>query len=158
MNPKLTSWYSAPLVSMLLRFFLGVLFLYAGVVKTIDPPGFAQILSDYRLLPVSLVSPVASLLPWVEITVGMSMLLGIWIEGGALVASGLLIIFAFAVGISLLRGVNVDCGCFSTTVSSDPITWFTLVRDMILLAVGAHILVFDQGMASLERVVGKKIS
>jgi putative oxidoreductase len=157
MNPRLRFWIPSPLVSLVFRWFLGFVFIYAGVMKASDPHGFADILCAYRLLPEWVINPVAILLPWIEIVVGVSLFLGIWIQGGALVASSMLTIFAFALGINLLRGLAIDCGCFGAANCKDPISWLYLVRDILLLAIGAYVFFFDQGVAALDRVVGRQV-
>jgi uncharacterized membrane protein YphA (DoxX/SURF4 family) len=127
--------------------------LYAGFIKIADPPGFAQALFNYHILPGWMINPLAICLPWVEVLAGAGLLIGIMIPGGALVVSGLLAVFAVVLGISLMRGLNVACGCFSTSAAAEPITWFYLVRDLILLGMGVQILLFDQGYASLARLI-----
>jgi len=154
---RIISWFASPYLSLLFRLFLGVLFLYAGFIKIVDPPGFAQALYNYHILPGWIINPLAICLPWAEMMVGASLLAGIMIQGGALVVSGLLAIFAVVLGISLIRGLDVACGCFSTSSSAEPITWLYLVRDLILLGMGVHILLFDQGYASLARLIQKRM-
>jgi uncharacterized membrane protein YphA (DoxX/SURF4 family) len=150
---KIISWFASPYLSLLFRLFLGCLFLYAGFIKIADPPGFAQALFNYHILPGWMINPLAICLPWVEVLAGAGLLIGIMIPGGALVVSGLLAVFAVVLGISLMRGLNVACGCFSTSAAAEPITWFYLVRDLILLGMGVQILLFDQGYASLARLI-----
>ena len=157
MSTKLSSWITSPLVSLVFRLFLGFVFVYAGVMKASDPQGFANILCSYRLLPEWMINPVAILLPWVEIVVGVSLFVGIWIRGGALVASSMLTVFAFVIGISLARGLEIDCGCFGATNCEDSITWFFLVRDTLFLAMGAYVFLFDQRITALDRVLGKQV-
>ena len=153
MRAKIISWFASPYLSLLFRLFLGCLFLYAGFIKIADPPGFAQALFNYHILPGWMINPLAICLPWVEVLAGAGLLIGIMIPGGALVVSGLLAVFAVVLGISLMRGLNVACGCFSTSAAAEPITWFYLVRDLILLGMGVQILLFDQGYASLARLI-----
>lgn len=156
MDRRIIAWCTSPFISLLFRLFLGALFLYAGVVKIADPVGFAAILYNYQILPEWMIDPTATILPWVEILVGGSLLLGIWARAGGLVASLLLGVFACALGINLYRGVDISCGCFSTSSTADPITWFYLVRDCILLGMGVYIALFDQGKVSLDRLIRKK--
>jgi len=146
---------TSPAMSLLFRLLLGVIFLYAGIIKITDPLGFAQALYNYHILPGWMINPAAIILPWVELMVGASLLLGIWTQGGALLASGLLGIFACALIINLMRGLDTACGCFSTSTSAEPITWLYLVRDLTLLVMGIHVFLFDQGVASVERLFRK---
>lgn len=156
MRTRIMAWGTSPFLLLLFRLVLGIMFLYAGVVKVIDPHGFAQALYNYHILPGWMINPVAIILPSVELVVGASLLVGICTQGGALLASALLAIFAVALGISLIRGLDIACGCFSTSSSAESITWLYLVRDIILFVMGVHILFFDQGIASLDRLLRTK--
>jgi putative oxidoreductase len=154
---RIISWIASPYLSFLFRLFLGCLFLYAGLIKIVDPVGFAHALYNYHILPPWMINPLAILLPWIEVMAGASLLAGIMLLGGALVVSGLLAIFAVVLGISLMRGLDIACGCFSTSAGAEPITWLYLVRDLILLGMGVHILFFDQGYASLPRLIQTRL-
>jgi uncharacterized membrane protein YphA (DoxX/SURF4 family) len=134
------------------RFVIGIIFLYAGIMKIADPAGFAQTLYNYRLLPGWAINPLAITLPWVECIAGASLLLGIWTPGGGAVASMLFAVFAAALGINLIRGLDISCGCFSTATAASPITWLTVARDLLFLGMSVSILLFDRGVLSLERL------
>jgi uncharacterized membrane protein YphA (DoxX/SURF4 family) len=121
------------------RIILGVIFIYAGVVKIMDPSGFARAISNYRLLPELLVNLSAVILPWVEVIAGLSLVFGIWIEGGSLVTGGLLSVFFVALSASLVRGLDISCGCFSTSTEAQRITWSFLIRDLLLIAMAVFI-------------------
>jgi putative oxidoreductase len=140
------------LITLVFRLVIGIIFLYAGIMKIIDPAGFAQALYNYRLLPGWAINPLAITLPWVECVAGASLLLGIWTLGGGAVASMLFAIFAAALGINLIRGLDISCGCFSAETAASPITWLTVVRDLLLLGMSVAIVLFDQGGMSLERL------
>ena len=144
-----------PLIAPVFRLVIGIIFLYAGIMKIADPSGFSQALYNYRLLPGWAINPLAITLPWVECVAGASLLFGIWTLGGGLVASVLFAVFAAALGINLIRGLDISCGCFSTASTSSPITWFHLAGDLIFLGMGLAIVLFDQGMASLEGLFRK---
>ncbi len=156
MRTRIMAWCPSPFISCLFRWLLGALFLYAGVVKAADPHGFALALYNYHLLPGWMINPVAIILPSVELVVGASLLAGIWTRGGALLASVLLVIFALALGISLIRGFDIACGCFSTSSGAESITWLYVVRDIILFVMGVHIILFDHRTASLDLLLRTK--
>jgi uncharacterized membrane protein YphA (DoxX/SURF4 family) len=100
------------------RIVLGVMFVYAGITKIMDPAGFAQAIANYRILPGGLVNPAAVVLPWVEVLAGLSLVLGLLLEGGALVIAGLLLVFTLALGFNLMRGLDISCGCFGPSGGS----------------------------------------
>jgi putative oxidoreductase len=157
MRVRIVSWLASPFLSLLFRWCLGVLFIYAGLVKIVDPLGFAHALYNYHILPAWLINPLAIILPWIEVLAGASLLAGMMISGGALVVSGLLAVFAIAIGVSLIRGLDIACGCFSTAAAAEPISWLAVVRDLLLLAMGVQILLCDQGYASLTRFIQSQL-
>ncbi len=144
---------SSPWLALFFRFVLGGIFLYAGVVKSQDPAGFAQAIYNYRILPGQLINPMAILLPWVEIVMGVAMLLGCWVPGASLLAMVLLGVFAMALGINLARGVDVDCGCFSTLQSGSQNTLWYFLRDILLLSLAFHVLIFNRQKACLASIL-----
>jgi uncharacterized membrane protein YphA (DoxX/SURF4 family) len=152
MKTKIMAFYSSPVLSLAFRVILGALFLYAGIAKIVDPMGFAISIHNYKLLPESLINVAAILLPWLEVVVGGSLLLGIGTAGGALIATALFSIFAGALTINLIRGLDIACGCFSTTASGGSISGFYLLRDFSLLLMSLQILFFDRTLFSVTRL------
>jgi putative oxidoreductase len=104
-------------VSVVVRVALGALFICSAWPKIADPPAFAQMVSNYKLLPDSLVSPAALVLPWLEMIAGTCLVAGIMRRAAALWVVVLLVLFVGALGINIARDVAVDCGCFSVTAS-----------------------------------------
>ena len=104
-------------LSIAIRLVLGALFIYSAWPKIADPPGFAQMLSNYRLLPDAWVNPMALVLPWLEMVAGISLVAGIMRRGAALWIAVLLVVFIGALSINIARDVAVDCGCFSVAAS-----------------------------------------
>ncbi len=94
------------------RLVLGGLFVYAGVVKVLDPLDFAQNIRNYRLVGQSLSFIAAVVLPWLEILAGVALAAGIWKRASALIISGLLVFFILLTLVTIARGLDVDCGCF----------------------------------------------
>jgi uncharacterized membrane protein YphA (DoxX/SURF4 family) len=94
---------------------LGAVMAGAAWSKIADPPGFAQSLHAYRLLPAALLAPLALFLPWLEALVGLALLLGPARRGGAAITLALMVVFLGALGINRLRGNPVDCGCFGNS-------------------------------------------
>jgi hypothetical protein len=115
---------------------LGALFVVAGALKLRDPTAFATEVANYHLLA-GLAPLIAATLPSVEITSGLLLAIGppALRRASALVATTLMGVFTVAVAQVLVRGINVACGCFGG--SSGPVTGWTLLRDLLLLAAGA---------------------
>ena len=100
------------------RIVLGFVFIFAAVSKAADPESFAQAIANYKLLPDFLINISAIVLPWIELCAGMLLLFGISVKENSAILSGLLIIFIFAIFVSLMRGLDIECGCFGTTDGS----------------------------------------
>jgi uncharacterized membrane protein YphA (DoxX/SURF4 family) len=105
-------------LSMLVRIALGVIFVLSSWSKIADPPGFAHMLWNYKILPDALINPAALLLPWVEATAGLALIAGIWSRGAAVVVVGMLIAFSAGLATDLVRGIAIDCGCFSVAATN----------------------------------------
>jgi len=91
---------------------LGVFFVIAALPKIVDPPSFAHMIYNYRILPGPLVNFMALTMPWVELLSGLALILGIWKEAARTIIAAMLAVFIVAISINLLRGNAIDCGCF----------------------------------------------
>jgi uncharacterized membrane protein YphA (DoxX/SURF4 family) len=117
------------------RFFLGGLFIYASYDKILNPEAFAEAVFNYQILPDNLVNLIAIILPWFELIVGFCLIIGWWIPGAVIIANILMIVFISALVFNLVRGLDVQCGCFSTDASETTTIWLTLLRDIFFLVV-----------------------
>ncbi|NCD26726.1 MAG: methylamine utilization MauE, partial [Deltaproteobacteria bacterium] len=79
---------------------------------------------------------VALVLPWLEILLAAMLLCRIWM-GSALILSNLLLaVFLAAIFSAHLRGIDLDCGCFSSSGNTtDDMRWY-LIRDSAFLILG----------------------
>jgi uncharacterized membrane protein YphA (DoxX/SURF4 family) len=114
------------------RLLLSGLFLWAASGKIIDPQAFARALWNYRLLPEPLVPAVAAGLPLLEALAALALLAPPLQKGASLVLAGLLVVFSFGLASALLRGLDVDCGCFGE--GSSHVSPLLLVRNVLLLS------------------------
>jgi uncharacterized membrane protein YphA (DoxX/SURF4 family) len=117
------------------RFFLGGMFIYASYDKVLDPEAFAEAVFNYQILPDNLVNITAIVLPWLELIVGFCLIIGWWIPGAVVIVNALMIVFISALMFNLVRGLDVQCGCFSTDVSETATIWLILLRDIFFLVV-----------------------
>lgn len=127
-------------VEWLLRLGLGGLFVYAGVIKMLDPSGFATEVTNYHFFP-SLAPYLAVMLPPAEIVAGAGLIVlpAVWRRAAALATALLCAMFTVAVAQAVARHINVDCGCFGAGASG-PVTGLTVARDVALL--GAALAIF----------------
>jgi uncharacterized membrane protein YphA (DoxX/SURF4 family) len=134
------------------RWLVGLVFLVSAFGKIADPAGFAESVAAYRILPNVLVNPFAMVLPWVEVFVGLSLINRISVSGSALLAIVLSFVFLVAVISAMVRGLDIECGCF--TVAKSKVGWELIARDLILLGMS---LVLFLGNAFMERKLGESV-
>lgn len=135
---KRRRWYQAKALASAVRLALGIVFVYASVDKILNPAAFAQAVYNYQILPDLLINLTAIVLPWTELFLGLCLILGLWLPGATFLSTLLLITFFGALLFNTARGLNIDCGCFSSTdgtLSDISIGWYVL-RDggFLLLA------------------------
>jgi len=123
------------LIPFLIRLLLGTVFVAAGALKALDPAAFANDVARYGMVPYPLVNLVALTLPWVELSAGALLVLGVWKRASALVIAGLNVVFLAAISVALVRGLEV-CGCFGASVARKASPW-SLVEDAVFLAAAA---------------------
>ena len=119
------------------RISLGVVFLYASFDKIRDPGSFSSNIQNYQILPYGITNLFAIFLPWVELYVGACLILGVFLNGAALLSMGMMVMFIIALGQALARGLDIECGCFSQEGSLVGLN--TLLRDIIWLAMAVFV-------------------
>jgi uncharacterized membrane protein YphA (DoxX/SURF4 family) len=145
-------------VVLIFRLVLGATFIYASLDKIAHPEQFAKIVYNYKILPGFLINIYAVTLPWVELLAGCLLILGIFTESVSLLLSFLLVIFVIAISINLLRGVNLNCGCFSTNPAGKKEGVSLLFKDFIFLFMGLMVFFFNKGFATISSLYSKKSS
>ena len=113
------------------RLVVGGMFIWAGVSKIIDPLGFAQNIANYRVFPEVISFFLALVLPWIEVICGAFLILGIFHSASALLLSGFLVVFLVLIAATLVRGIDIDCGCFGSL--SGKVDYKLILTDSILL-------------------------
>jgi uncharacterized membrane protein YphA (DoxX/SURF4 family) len=121
---------------ILLRLVLGGILIYASVGKIMAPEQFAHAIFNYKFFPSKSVNLLALVVPWLEFTVGVFLMAGIFEWVSVTVYNGLMAVFMTLIAISLARGLNISCGCFSLDPSAEKMTWLTFFRDSIMLLLG----------------------
>lgn len=94
------------------RMLLGTLFAYAGISHASNSYRFFQSVVAYDLLSVNFSIWVATVLPFLQLIIGVFLLLNVFTEVSFLLATVLLFVFDFAGILAIIRGLNITCGCF----------------------------------------------
>lgn len=121
---------------------LAGLFLLAAYNKLIGPNGpqlFMASVQAFKLpLGDALTRFATSATPWVELIAAVLLLRGVWSRAAATVLSLLLVLFIALIISALVRGLNVECGCFGklSPFCKGPLGMCNLIQNGIMLAAG----------------------
>ena len=144
-----STWITHPFSALMVRFYIGGLFIYASLNKINFPAEFSDNIAAYILVPHFLVNPMAVFLPWIELMSGVCLVAGIRVRACAAVICTLLGLFTTALIVVLLKKTPIDCGCFQNV--GDPVSFVTLLRDLIWLAMGIYVFRYDS-LIHLDRL------
>ncbi len=122
------------------RIVLAFVFIYASLDKIIHPQAFAQAVFNHQVLSEAFINIIAIVLPWMELILGICLLFNIWMNGASILTAGLMLIFMSTITFNLLRGLDVGCGCFSTSVEGS-MNSMTFIRDLIFLCLSFSLVV-----------------
>jgi len=121
------------------RLTLGVILIAASVDKIIHPAAFARIIYNYQILPDVLINSAAITLPWLEVLLGGLLLFGFRLPAAVVLTNLLFITFFSMLVFNAARGLNVHCGCFSTSAEGNPVMLWYLARDSVFLLAGGYL-------------------
>ena len=111
-------WLTHPWLTIRVQIALGLIFVVAALPKIVDPPSFAHMIYNYKIMPWALVNPMALIMPWIELLSGLALILGIWKGTARTIIGILLLTFIVAISINLARGNAIDCGCFDVSAAN----------------------------------------
>ena len=95
-----------------LDFVVAGIFLYAGVVKAMDPVQFASDVDNFKILPWPVGVALAFYLPWLEIFGALGLLFRFLYRGALSILTASIVAFTLAIIAAKVRGLDITCGCF----------------------------------------------
>ncbi|HEY3962556.1 MAG TPA: MauE/DoxX family redox-associated membrane protein [Gaiellaceae bacterium] len=141
-----------PWIGLGIRLLAGGIFLFAGITKIVAGlSDFEDKVSKYQLLPHVLTAPFAYALPFIEVFVGLYLVLGLMTRFAAAVSCVLMVMFLVAIGQAWARGLAIDCGCFANAIP-EKVGGVAFLRDLALGIPSLIMLIWPARMFSLDRL------
>jgi uncharacterized membrane protein YphA (DoxX/SURF4 family) len=144
------------IVGTLARLGLAAVWLISGGLKALDPDQTYVAVRSYDVLPPGGVGVVATLLPWVEIALGVLLLTGVGTRLVAGLSAGLLAVFIAGVVQAWARGLSIDCGCFGgggAVAPGETAYLEELLRDTGFIALAAWLIVRPHTLFALDSLL-----
>ena len=113
---------------------VGGIFVYAGVVKVLDPVQFANDIDNYKTLPWFVSVRLAVYLPWLEIFCGLALIFRFLYRGGLSILTVLIAVFIGVTIAAKMRGLDITCGCFGHASKNWNFSTHLVLDLLILLA------------------------
>src|SRR3954466_285799 len=102
-----------PWISTVARLGLAAVFLTAGLLKVGDLAASGRAVNAYQLFSYDTAKVVGAVQPFLEIALGLLLLIGLAVRLSAAIAALFLVIFIAGIASAWARGLQIDCGCFS---------------------------------------------
>lgn len=143
-------------IVFVVRVGLGLMFLVAGGLKIGHFDVFASEIAGFELLPQVFIGPLALLLPFVEVMLGLYLVAGLFTRAAALVATAEMAIFSLAIASTVVRGIHASCGCFGPSDHTTS-SWGEVARDAGLALLAAFVAWRAPGAFSVDRRMEQRI-
>ena len=140
-------------LSFAFRIILGAIFIVASYDKILNPAEFAITIDNYHIVPQVFINISAIVIPWLEFNCGLLLIIGVFNRASALTLIFLNVTFVFMLASALIRGLDINCGCFGT---GSAVSLWRIIEDLILLALALYIYKSKESFAALENFWIKK--
>jgi uncharacterized membrane protein YphA (DoxX/SURF4 family) len=148
-----------PWITLAGRVILGTVLLVAGFLKYQHLDKSQMAVRAYDLLPNSVANFLGIFLPFVEIGIGLLLLLGAATRIASFIGGALMLIFIVGISQAWARGLSIDCGCFGGGGQVAPGTANYLpeiLRDSALAAIAIYLFRYPQSKFALDRHTSDK--
>jgi uncharacterized membrane protein YphA (DoxX/SURF4 family) len=136
------------------RISLGSLFIYSGLFKVLNPAVFENALKAYNIFPDKLAEFVLIVFPFVEIILGILLVLRVFIGIVGSITIILLMFFVIIAIVGVFKGSGDGCGCFSASFFlnfHDPTK--IVIRDLILAVFAILVFMHRRDTIRAEKIL-----
>ena len=140
-------------ISTLVRLAMAGILIFAAIPKLQDIQQAVRAVRAYQILPEFLASLVGKTLPFLELTLAVFLLLGLFTRISAIVWLAMMAAFMFGVAWVWYKGYPIDCGCFGGGGAVDPseVNYpIHMLERVGFVILGAWLLIFPRTKFSLD--------
>jgi uncharacterized membrane protein YphA (DoxX/SURF4 family) len=142
------------------RFIVGIVFIFSGFVKGIDPWGFNYKLTDYiHSMNLNWMQPLAFpgafILPLLEFLIGVGLVSGIFVKTTAKLSLLFMAIFTPLTLYIAIKNPVTDCGCFGDALIIT--NWETFYKNVVLIVLAFLLFRFRNKFSFILSVSTRKI-
>ncbi|MEW2381338.1 MauE/DoxX family redox-associated membrane protein [Micromonospora sp. NPDC047707] len=154
-TPRTGRWPAVrPWVGVAARLGLAAVWLLAGASKVGDLAGSGRAVNAYQIFPYDVATVIGAALPFVELALGVLLLLGLATRLSAGVSVALLVVFVAGIVSAWSRGLAIDCGCFGSggqlAEGQAPSYLPEILRDLGFLALAGFLLIWPRTPFSVD--------
>jgi uncharacterized membrane protein YphA (DoxX/SURF4 family) len=158
---SVSRWHAArPRLGTLVRLGLAAVWLVAGGTKVGDLAGSGRAVNAYDVMPYDLAKVIGAALPFVELALGVLLLVGLATRLAAGVSAALLVVFIAGITQAWARGLQIDCGCFGSggqlAAGQSPTYGPEILRDLGFLALAVFLLIWPLTRLSIDSWLEKR--
>jgi len=146
-------------IGLVARIGLAAVWLVSGGTKAVDPAQTIVAVRAYDIFPQSVVGVVAAVLPYLEIALGVLLLIGLATRLAAVLSTIVLVTFIAGVISAAARGLSIDCGCFGGGGDVDAgqtAYGQEVLRDLGFIALSVYLTIRPDTPASVDRLVRRR--
>ncbi|MEH0818640.1 MULTISPECIES: MauE/DoxX family redox-associated membrane protein [unclassified Micromonospora] len=152
---RATRWPAVrPSAGLAARLGLATVWLVAGAAKVGDLAASGRAVNAYQVMPYDVATVVGAALPFVELALGVILLLGLATRLAAGVSAALLVVFVTGIVSAWSRGLAIDCGCFGSggqlAAGQAPSYLPEILRDLGFLALAGFLLIWPRTPVSVD--------
>jgi len=143
-----------PWLGLISRLVLGGVLFIAGYLKVSTPDKSQMAVRAYEVLPISLANLIGLLLPYVEIGIGLLLILGVYTRISAALGGAIMVVFIVAIAQAWARGLTIDCGCFGgggQVAASETKYLSEIIRDTALVLLALYLIRYPKTKFSIDK-------
>ncbi|GAA4565284.1 DoxX family membrane protein [Micromonospora coerulea] len=136
------------------RLGLAAVWLVAGGAKVDDLAASGRAVNAYQVMPYDVATVIGAALPFVELALGVLLLIGLATRLAAGVSAALLVVFITGIASAWSRGLAIDCGCFGSggqlAAGQAPSYLPEILRDLGFLVLAGFLLSWPRTPVSMD--------